>query len=117
MVDGEVSSCKPVLSGVRQGSLLGPILLLIYINDLKEGVTSNILKLADDTKCLKELDRPTRATHLCRTMIKRDGKFFIVDFYKHNKRMGYVIIPKPHVSSREGIYYQCGRFDWSRTSV
>ena len=50
MVDGEVSNWKPVLTGVPQGSVLGPILFLIYINDLEVWVTSKILKFADDTK-------------------------------------------------------------------
>ena len=55
VVDGEVSSWKPVLRGVPQGSVLGPILFLVYINDLEEGVTCKILKFTDDTKLFRKV--------------------------------------------------------------
>ena len=57
VIDGEVSSWKSVLSGVPQGSVLGPILFLVYINDLEEGVTGKILKFADDTKFSENINK------------------------------------------------------------
>ena len=49
ILDGEISNWKSVLSGVPQGSVLGPILFLIYINDLEDDISSKVLKFADDT--------------------------------------------------------------------
>ena len=40
--------------GCPQGSVLGPILFLVYTDDLEEGVTSNILKFADGTKLFRK---------------------------------------------------------------
>ena len=53
IVEGEISNWKPVFSGVPQGSVLGPILFLIFINDLDDDLSSKVLKFADDTKVFR----------------------------------------------------------------
>ena len=40
-----------------QGSLLGPLLSLVYINDLNDSLTSNVQKFADDTKVINDGDK------------------------------------------------------------
>ena len=48
VVDGESSSKTPVKSGVPQGTVLGPLMFILYINDIAKDTTSNIRLFADD---------------------------------------------------------------------
>ena len=54
-VNGEESFTAPVLSGIPQGSVLGPLLFVIYINDIPESILSHAFLFADDTKVFRKI--------------------------------------------------------------
>ena len=48
VLDGQASDPVPVLSGVPQGSVLRPILFIIFINDLSDNIRSSVHLFEDD---------------------------------------------------------------------
>ena len=64
-VDGELSDPVPVLSGVPQGSVLGPLLFLILLLDINKNVENTAVgSYADDTKLWKGIATPGDVQHL-----------------------------------------------------
>ena len=61
VLDGPASDPVPVLSGVPQGSVLGPILFLIFINDLPDNIKSSVRLFADDCVLYRNI-------HYCKTV-------------------------------------------------
>ena len=59
LVDGEFSSYDKVLSGVPQGTVLGPLLFLCFINDLPQHVTSQLRLFADDCLLYRRIKSAT----------------------------------------------------------
>ena len=64
VVNGAFSEEATVTSGIPQGSVLGPVLFVVYINDLPCSVENNVKLFADDTKLYASSDKPSAAITL-----------------------------------------------------
>ena len=58
VMDGQASDPVPVLSGVPQCSVLGPVLFLIFINDLPDNIRSSVRLFADDCVLYRNIKSP-----------------------------------------------------------
>ena len=106
VLNGHASEWLPVLSGVPQGSVLGPLLFLVYINDLDKALNLNssfIFKFADDTKVLRvvnsEADRASFQEEIDSLfawsqewqMLFNADKCKVIHFGSRNQRFSYTM--------------------------
>ena len=71
-VRGTYSNVSTVISGVPQGSVLGPILFIVYINDLYDHIKSSLWTFADDTKIYRSI-----LSDVDHTMLQNDLDYFM----------------------------------------
>ena len=77
LLNSQTSKWSQIKAGVPQGSILGPLLFLVHLNDLPEGLTSNVNLLADDTSIfsvVRDSSSSSSSSFLMRTYPKyRNG--------------------------------------------
>jgi ribonucleases P/MRP protein subunit RPP40 len=106
VVNGKFSGWRAVLSGVPQGSVLGPVLFNIFINDIDREATCNqiLKKFADDTKIAQILSSPNAVHELQATLDRLStwaaswgmafnvAKCHVMHIGKHNPRHTYKML-------------------------
>jgi ribonucleases P/MRP protein subunit RPP40 len=103
VLNGKFSEWIKVVSGVPQGSVLGPLLFVIYINDFENNLVNKLLKFADDSKIFGEVSSEEFVEglrldlkQLCSwsedwLMVFNTEKCKVVHFGKNNPRAIYSI--------------------------
>ena len=71
VINGVESTWAFLEAGVPQGSILGPLLFLVYVSDITDGIESDINLFADDTSLLQIVDDPTTSANTLNADLNR----------------------------------------------
>ena len=96
ILNGQFSSWKPILAGVPQGSILGPLLFLIYVNDLPNGLKSNAKLFADDTSLFTLIKDKNESTRIL------NNDLLLISKWAYNWKM--LFNPDPTKPAQEVIF-------------
>ena len=120
------SNTHNVTSGIPQGSVLGPLLFLLYINDLPDGIKNHVSLFADDAKMCgrsstpdqnqEDLDKLNRWQKLWLLNFNTsDGKCKVMHVGQNNPKnvyhLGGFLLPTVEIEKDLGVHMTC-KFDW-----
>ena len=106
VVDGEFSGQVPVTSGVSQGSVLGPVLFLLFIYDITEGITSDMRLFAGDTIIYRIIRSRTDGDDLQKGLsrLEKWSKVWQVEFHPAKCNILHITRSKRPIASNYTIY-------------
>ena len=99
-IENNASSVSKIKCGVPQGSILGPLLYLIYVNDIGKCTKGNVLSFADDTSLVLSHQNPQTLYHNANLEINKLYNWFCANKLSLNAiKTKYIVIREPYDKS------------------